>query len=435
MNLIMNLTALTILVHIIGGILVSGRALSKCKIDIKEFALAFGVTLAVVIFLFFIDMGDDKTVVICCAEVLSIWLGSVIFRKVDKRLGLFMAIFYEFAIQLVTLLASAVFVALTHDPDYLDLFNDRGIYVYLIGGIIAIAASLIIYILRRVTARVWLRIGAMMSITALVYINYLATIQIEGLTKDEINSWQYYAIFLIVAIMVMQMRRQYDIEKDLAQAKSNEAMILEREYKSLSRSYETNAKLFHDFRNHCGVLKNYLVKGKNDEALRYLEELTGSGSSFEVGVWTGDETVDYLISNKKKLAEEKGIDIEIEVEFPRNMNIKSSDLCAILGNLLDNAIEACSKVKESDRRKMRLIIRRIQQMLVIKIENTYEVMPISIDGQYQTSKTDGGLHGWGIKSAKTAAAQYDGIVKSTCTEELFTTVVTLSFDAVSAISK
>ena len=109
------------------------------------------------------------------------------------------------------------------------------------------------------------------------------------------------------------------------------------------------------------------------------------------------------------------------------MNVKSSDLCAILGNVLDNAIEACTKVKEKDDRKVRLIIRRIQQMLVIKVENTYDQKPVVINGNYKTSKNDGGLHGWGIKSAQTAAEKYDGMVQSSCTDELFTTVVTLSF--------
>ena len=258
-------------------------------------------------------------------------------------------------------------------------------------------------------------------------INFITSNGATGIDNDEIFSLQYYAIFILVSILVFQMRRQYDAEKEIARTKENEAMILEREYQSLSRSYENNAKLFHDFRNHCGVLRNFLIKGNSDEALSYLDELTGSGSTLTVGVWTGDETVDYLISSKKKLAEEKQIAFTIEVEFPRNTNIKSSDLCAILANLLDNAIEACSKVENKEKRKMRLLIRRIQQMLVIKIENTYEVMPVEEDGVYKTSKKDGGLHGFGIKSAKAAAAKYDGVLNSSFKGDLFTSVVTLSF--------
>ena len=225
-------------------------------------------------------------------------------------------------------------------------------------------------------------------------------------------------------------KKQYETEKELSRMKSDEALILEREYKALSSSYESNAKLFHDFRNHCGVIRNYLSKDKTEEAIEYLDDLTGGGSSYSSEVFTGDETIDYLIGSKKNSAEEKNIEFEVNAEFPRNINIKSSDLCAILGNLLDNAIEACSKVKDPSGRKIRLIIRRIGQMLVVKIENTYDTKPVVVDGEYKTSKTDGGLHGWGIKSVNTAASKYDGMVQSSCTDDIFTTVVTLSFEGI-----
>ncbi|MCR5213064.1 MAG: GHKL domain-containing protein [Eubacterium sp.] len=429
MNIIIILTIVTMFLHILGGAFASGRVFSKYKISTKELLLELCMIILVIIFAFFVN-DNNKMMVISCGEVGAIWLGNIFIRKTDRRLGLFISIFYEFAIQLITLITGAVFVIITHKPQYMDFFNLPGIIVYLAGGLIIALATMVIYFLRDMSSRVLLRIAALLPIAACLFINYFTTIEIEGLEKEEMISWQYYAIFLLVAIMVFQMRKQYDMEKELAQTKSNEAMILEREYRSLSQTYENNAKLFHDFRNHCGVLKNFLIKGKNDEALSYLEELTGTGSTFKTEVWTGDETVDYLISSKKKLAEEKGISLEIEVEFPRNINIKSSDLCAILGNLLDNSIEACSKVNEAGRRKMRMVIRRIQQMIIIKIENTYEVMPVTKDGKYQTSKTDGGLHGLGIKSAETAAAKYDGVLKNSCTKDLFTTVVTLSFDAV-----
>ena len=70
-------------------------------------------------------------------------------------------------------------------------------------------------------------------------------------------------------------------------------------------------------------------------------------------------------------------------------------------------------------------------MLVIKVENTYENKPQEEDdGHFKSSKTDGGLHGWGIKSAETAAMKYDGTVQSHFDDKLFTTVVTMSFSGI-----
>ena len=60
------------------------------------------------------------------------------------------------------------------------------------------------------------------------------------------------------------------------------------------------------------------------------------------------------------------------MEFPRHTNLQSADLCAILGNLLDNALEAAGQVAQPDQRFVQLTIRRIHQMLVIKVENRHK---------------------------------------------------------------
>lgn len=117
------------------------------------------------------------------------------------------------------------------------------------------------------------------------------------------------------------------------------------------------------------------------------------------------------------------------MEFPRHTNIRSADLTAILGNLLDNALEAAKKAR-GDQRFIRLTVRRIYNMLVIKVENGCEAPPVAKQGELITSKTEGGLHGWGLKSVRAAAEKYDGIVETMYEDHVFRAVVTLSFEAV-----
>lgn len=429
--MITGLTALTICFYIWGGLLLSRRFFSKNdsdkRIDIRQLFIGAFFSVLVVVALSFCNLGDSYFFGLLIAEVIFISVILIYFDKTDSRMAIFFSFFYVVAHRLMAYISTAYVTICTNDNRYLDPLQMKGCIIYLTEAVFIFAATIFVYHLKSLTFRVGVRIVAGIGILAMTLINLLLTKDSPLLTKDDVFSWMYYAIGMLVAAFILQMRRQYDMEKELAEMKSNEAMILEREYHALSDSYERNAKLFHDFRNHCGVLKNFLVKGKSDEALKYLEDFTGEGSTLSSEIWTGDETVDYLIGSKKAMAEQKGIVFDVEVEFPRNMNIKSSDLCAILGNLVDNAIEACSKVEEPGKRKIRLIMRRIQQMLVIKVENTYENKPVVVNGDYQTSKTDGGLHGWGIKSARTAAEKYDGMVQSSCTDDVFTTVVTLSF--------
>ncbi len=436
MNMVLVFSALTMFDRICGGILINELALqksdSKEEIDKKKFIFAavFSVIATVLISFAITNWGGDAIFIMTIAEGICIFKCNHKSWANDRRMAIFICVFYEMSHLLIANLAIAYIAIFLNDIRYLNPLKMRSSIVYLIAAFIVLVFILLAYFHKEMISRIGLRVVAGIAIVSIFLIVILLGIEKPVLNRDDVFSWMYYAIGLLGAVLVIQMRKQYEVERELAEMKSNEAMMLEREYHSLSQSYERNAKLFHDFRNHCGVLKNFLVKNKSEEALKYLEDLTGEGSSYNSEVWTGDETVDYLIGSKKALAKQKGISFEADVEFPRNMNIKSIDLCAILGNIVDNAIEASEKVPEPDQRKVRLIIRRIQQMLIIKVENTYEKKPVVEDGDFKTSKTDVGLHGWGIKSARTAAEKYDGMVQSSCTDELFTTVVTLSFEGV-----
>lgn len=441
MKLIMVLCALGMFYRICGGMLISSRVLqngftrkdssSKAISKLEVIYVAFYCVLIIGLFVYFKLQAKMFSLMIY-SEFINLLMFCTASLKADRRLSIFTCVFYEIAVVILTNIATACTAIGLNDARYLDKSELRFCVVYLIVAFIALIIGVVAYFKKELAARFGFRVVAGIGIFSMIMINLLLTINTDMLDRDDVFTWMYLALGLLGAVFVFQMRKQYEMEKELAEMKSNEAMMLEREYHSLSESYERNAKLFHDFRNHCGVLKNFLAKDKSEEALKYLEDLTGEGSSYSSDVWTGDETVDYLIGSKKSIAEQKGISFEVDVEFPRNMNIKSSDLCAILGNIVDNSIEASEKVTDPDKRKVRLIIRRIQQMLVIKVENTYEYKPEVEDGNFKTSKTDGGLHGWGIKSARTAAEKYDGMVQSNCTDELFTTVVTLSFEGIRA---
>ena len=243
--------------------------------------------------------------------------------------------------------------------------------------------------------------------------------------------WMILALVFMMAVLIYNMRRQYEMEKELAKLKTEQAELLERDYTTLNRAYEMNAKLFHDFHNHIGILRQFLARGKTKEAVEYLDELQAPVRKMTDTVWTGDETVDYLISSKAAAAKDNDIQFTVQVEFPKHTNIKSIDLCAILGNLLDNALEAAGQASDPERKWIRLTIRRIHQMLVIKIENGLETTLKQENGSLKTTKEENGLHGWGLKSAQTAAEKYEGMVQTSHTEDTFYAVATLSYQAVS----
>lgn len=246
------------------------------------------------------------------------------------------------------------------------------------------------------------------------------------LSDDQTGTWVILSMVLLFSVLFYRLSRQREMELEIAQLKQDQAEILERDYQALSRTYESNAKLYHDLHNHIEAIYQCLAQDEIQEAIRYCEDLRAPVREISQTVWTGDKAIDYLISSKMALAEQEQIKTKVSIEYPHNTNIRSVDLTTILGNLLDNALEA-AKTAPDNVRFLNLTVRRINAMLIIKVENGYGNNPKRESGNLITSKADKAFHGWGLKSVQTAADRYDGTITTDYKDGVFKSVVTLSF--------
>lgn len=350
--------------------------------------------------------------------------------RADMRMGLFVSIYYEIAVSFWTFLLMAGMGVLFRQTAFLDETTWNGQAVVWMLHILLFAGMLYLLKNQDIEKQGAFRFTLTASAAGLIAVVTLSEQTVLEISDDALSTWTILSVVLMMAVLVFNMNRQYESEKELAKLKSEQAELLERDYTTLNNAYAVNAKLFHDFHNHIGALRQLLTHAKYTEAVRYLDELQAPVREMTDTVWTGDETVDYLINSKTALAAAERIQLQVQVEFPKHAGIRSADLCAILGNLLDNALEAAGQVIEPEKRLVKLTIRRINQMLVIKVENYFADSPIQVNGELKTTKTEGGLHGWGLKSARTAALKYDGMVRTECSGELFRAVATLCFDGV-----
>ena len=246
------------------------------------------------------------------------------------------------------------------------------------------------------------------------------------LSEDQVGTWIILSMILLFAVLFYRVNQQREMEAEIANLKQEQAKILERDYQGLRRTYESNAKLYHDLHNHIEAIYQCLTQGDIQEAVRYCEDLRTPVQEISQTVWMGDKALDYLISSKMALAEQEQIKTKVNIEYPHNTNIRSVDLITILGNLLDNALEA-AETAPMDLRFLSLTIRRINAMLIIKVENGYGNEPTENEGELETSKDDKASHGWGLKSVQTAADRYDGTITTDYKDGVFQSVVTLSF--------
>lgn len=427
MTLILLSDILTGGLRVIVCLFLISRLLSAKKPDKSIIFIGLAGALVIPVLLSCINFPDFYRTVL---EAVWIAVCACRLQRADTRMALFVSIFYEIAVSFWQLLFMAGLGILFRSPAFLDHGTWNGqAAVWLLHILLSVLA---VYLSQNqdITGKDAFRFVSVIAITGFIAIIALSEQTALVLPDDTLGMWTILAVILIMSILVFNMNRQYEVEKELARLKSEQAEALERDYTTLSNAYAVNAKLFHDFHNHIGALRQLLSHEKYGEAVQYLDELQAPVQEMTDTIWTGDKTTDYLINSKTTAAMASGIQFQTQVEFPRHTNIRSADLCAILGNLLDNALEAARQVPEPKQRFVRLTIRRINQMLVIKVENSFTVSPVQKDGMLRTTKTGNGLHGWGLKSAQTAAEKYDGMVQTTCTDGIFRAVATLSYHGV-----
>lgn len=354
-------------------------------------------------------------------EVLAVLLCLKLSQNTDRRKNLFFCIMYEIAVFLWCFIFGEALAGISSMSD----FSDRKILLgqlplWLVNAVLIIAAVLI-YKGKAITVKA-ISFGAILTIFGVVILS-----DSQGVSEDMAFTYLVFSLILIAGIMVYRLNGQYETEKELAQLKEQQAQLLERDYNVLNKAYSENARTFHDMHNHIGTVRSLLTAKKYDKAIEYLDNLQKPVSGIASTVWTGDETVDYLINSRIATAKNEDIHFETHIEFPKNTHIGGADLCAVLGNLLDNAFDAVRKDNCTENRRISLTIRRINRMLIIKVVNTFNGEINLSDGKLKTTKTDGGLHGWGVESARTAAAKYDGAITTTADDNIFTAVATMSF--------
>lgn len=202
--------------------------------------------------------------------------------------------------------------------------------------------------------------------------------------------------------------------------------LLEDNYKEINDIYMSNSKLYHDLNNHLNVLYQLLNQGNKDEAKKYIQQISEPILTMSKATWTGVDVVDVIINSKVDKMIEKGITYEINVEYPKNTNILPHDMCAILANLLDNAIEVVSSLESSG--SMALTIRKINNFLMIKVSNSCAERKDSINHIPKTTKKNKELHGWGLPSVAGAVEKYNGTLKWTNENNQFIVSIMLVID-------
>lgn len=178
----------------------------------------------------------------------------------------------------------------------------------------------------------------------------------------------------------------------------------------------------HDYHNHIQAM---LAMTDNPEELRkYLWMLNDDLTTVDTVLKTGNVMVDAILNSKLSLIKSKEIYVNAKATVPGQLRISEIDLCAIIGNLLDNALEACLRQSEKEERFIRVYIGILKQQLYICVTNSVGGEVKKVGRTYLSTKDDH-THGFGLMRIDRLAEKYDGYVNRQNEEGAFATEVML----------
>ena len=199
-------------------------------------------------------------------------------------------------------------------------------------------------------------------------------------------------------------------------------MMLEKNYIQMKESQDIIRKQVHDFKNHIRTLNGMLEDNSN--AKEYTKELLSASYQQAQYCHSGNDIIDSIINCKMNEAAENNIEFIHKIHLNSQLYISFADICAILANQIDNAIEACVKIPNDKERFVKVEIWNKESFVFFKVTNTVFQNPFDNSHNLKTTKDNSDyMHGFGIKNIQETASKYGGTLKNDYSNNCFISVV------------
>ena len=199
--------------------------------------------------------------------------------------------------------------------------------------------------------------------------------------------------------------------------------LIETHYREVENMYRQIRGWRHDYRNHIQMMKVLAANGDMDALKAYLDELDTDLNTVDTVVKTGNPMADAILNSKISLARSRNIPTQVDAHIPVKLKMSELDLCCIIGNLFDNAMEASMALPE-EKRMIRVYMDMKGTQLYISFTNFTAAKKLNKVGRgFKTSKGEG--HGFGLVRMDDIVSRYDGYLSRNSEDGAFTTEILL----------
>ncbi|MCD7716002.1 MAG: GHKL domain-containing protein [Lachnospiraceae bacterium] len=197
--------------------------------------------------------------------------------------------------------------------------------------------------------------------------------------------------------------------------------LIETHYREVENMYQKMRGWRHDYRNHIQTMKAYAAAGDLEAISIYLDELDTDLNTVDTVVKTGNSMADAILNSKISLAQSKDIPVMVDASIPVKLRMSEIDLCCIIGNLFDNAIEA-SLALPPEKRLIRIYMDIKNTQLYISFTNFTAAGKQKKQGRlFGSSKGEG--HGFGLVRIDAIIDRLDGYLSRNSEDGAFTTEI------------
>ncbi len=274
----------------------------------------------------------------------------------------------------------------------------------------------VIFFIRKVPKKANKFVGLLIFILPLM--NLYQTMQLLGSNNNmyfEITlllfGYSFFLLFTIEQIIhSVQSQQRFDSMQHILEVQQSHYQDLEEYSNQMSR-------LRHDLKNHLSILNDLISKGNLEQAKSYISSYSHEITSTKTVITTGNQVVDSILNSKIKKAKNVNIEVNCEIVIPPDFRLPNTDLAIILSNLLDNSIEASSKLNTNTYINIKMKLHK--EALFINISNSFDGQLFISQNQFLSTKKSKKGHGLGLGNVIYIVKKHKGTININHTENEF----------------
>lgn len=229
-------------------------------------------------------------------------------------------------------------------------------------------------------------------------------------------------LFYVVFLMAYHHETQKGIRAEL-EISARDVLLTQarKEMDTLHKMQEQTAIYQHDMRHHLNMVDGLLASGKQEQAVEYIREVRNDITALSLHRFCGNDTVNLICSSYLERSRRMGVRLSVQAHMPEVLGISDTELCAILSNALENALNATAQLEEN-RKWVELYCEVKRGKLLLEVKNPYAGTIVLEDGLPVSDKPG---HGFGCRSIRAIVEQHDGLYTFSPEKGVFTLQVVL----------